>query len=94
MKDYNSALLAHKIEEYPDDAHVADHDETVWHGIELAADRVEKKYQCALCAYKDGCQEGLWCYKDYLERRAYNIRSQESAEMKPPKQYDYYFRRK
>lgn len=94
MTDLSTALLAHKIEEYPDESHVADHDETVWHGLDLAAERVEAKYQCSTCQYADGCKEGLWCYKDYLASRERNKRNINLVAARPPKQYDYYFRRK
>ena len=87
------ALSARKIEEYPDDAHVSDPDEAVWHGLELVAERIAEKYQCSSCSYADGCQEGLWCYKDYLASRERNKRNLNLVAQRPPKQYDYYFRR-
>lgn len=90
MTDYNSVLLAHKIEEYPDDAHISDPDEAVWHGLELAAERIAEKYQCSSCAYADGCQEGLYCYKDYLHCRELNKRLT-TSQSKPPHKYNYYF---
>lgn len=90
IQDWSKIMRATKVQEYNPN-YIPDHDESVYRSIELTAERVAEKYQCAVCPYVDGCKEGLWCYKDYLQSRARNKRSQ-GTQAKPPKEYDYYFK--
>lgn len=90
--DYTKLARATKIQEY-NPYYAADPDERVFSSIDRAAEAVEKRYQCSICEYVDGCNEGEFCYKDYIVNRERSKRRL-SDTSKPPREYDYYFRRK
>ena len=89
--DYAKLARATKIQEY-NPYYVVDPDEKVYSSIDRTAEAVEKRYQCSTCEYADGCQEGEFCYKDYIFNRERDKR-RTSEIAKPPHEYDYYFRR-